>query len=238
MFAEFDQDIDTVTQKVGALRKTKKDVLADMLRDAILSGELEPGARLFQEQLAERYEVSPTPVREAIQQLVAEGALRHSPYKGVQVAEVNLAEAREIYLIRAALEGLATRLAVPNLRISEIQRLHAIQAEISTLAEDGDVALIRKLNFEFHMLIYAAADAPQLNHIIKSLWVKSPWDTLGVIPNRPGMIVQEHQSVIDAIARGNAEQAGAAMKAHIERVEISLSEYLSRNPGATRTSAK
>ena len=221
-----------MSHKVGVLRKTKKEVLVDMLRDAILSGELEPGARLFQEQLAERYEVSPTPVREAIQQLVAEGALKHSSYKGVQVAEINLTEAREVYLIRAALEELATRLAVPNLKISDIQRLHVIQVEISAQAEDGDVALIRKLNYEFHMLIYAAAEAPQLNHIVKSLWVKSPCDTLGVIPNRPGMIVQEHQLVIDAIAQGNAERAGQCMKAHIERVEASLSEYLSRNPAA------
>src|SRR5205823_2477029 len=85
-------------------RKTKKDLMVELLRDAILSGELAPGERLLQEELADRFDVSPTPVREAIQQLVAEGVLSHSPYKGVQVAEVEVEDVQEIYLIRAALE--------------------------------------------------------------------------------------------------------------------------------------
>src|SRR5260221_13041955 len=107
--------------KGKAERKTKKDLLVEMLPEAILSGDLAPGDRLLQEELAERFDVSPTPVREAIQQLVAEGVLSHSPYKGVQVADVELETIQEVYLIRGAVEGLATRLAVPNLRISEWQ---------------------------------------------------------------------------------------------------------------------
>ncbi len=208
-------------------RKTKKDVMVELLREAILSGELAPGERLLQEELAERFEVSPTPVREAIQQLVAEGALSHSPYRGVQVAEVELEEVREIYLIRAVLEGLATRLAVPNLKISDLQYLNHLQAQIKAAIEQGDIAPLRKLNYDFHMRIYQAAEAPQLLNLIKGLWVKSPWDTLYVVPGRPVNMVGEHQLVIDSILKGDAESAGQHMQLHIEYGRAALTAYLS-----------
>src|SRR5260221_6386608 len=219
--------------KRKAERKTKKDLMVGMLREAILSGELAPGERLLQEELAERFEVSPTPVREAIQQLVAEGVLSHSPYKGVQVAEVEVDAVQEIYLIRAALEGLATRLATPNLKISTLQRLNGIQSEINDQVARGEIAPIRKLNYDFHMLIYSAAEAPQLFQLIKGLWVKTPWDTLYVIPGRPVNMLDEHKLIIDAISRGDAVLAGQHMQSHIEIVRASLVKFLSEKAGLT-----
>src|SRR5258707_15660210 len=140
-----------MASKHKTARKTKKDRMVELLREAVLAGELAPGERLLQEELADRFDVSPTPVREAIQQLVAEGVLSHSPYRRVQVAEVDLEDMQEIYLIRAVLEGLATRLAVPNLKISDLQRLHSVQDEIQRTISRGEIAPIRKLNYDFHM---------------------------------------------------------------------------------------
>src|SRR5262245_31267876 len=201
--------------------------MVELLRESVLSGELVPGERLLQEELAERFDVSATPVREAIQQLVAEGVLSHSPYKGVQVAEVDLDEARETYLIRAVLENLATRLAVPNLKISDLQYLNNLQAAIKAAIENGDITPIRKLNYDFHMRIYETAEAPQLLNLIKNLWVKTPWDTLYVIPDRPVNMVAEHQLIIDTIIKGDAEAAGKHMQSHIEMVRTALTAYLS-----------
>lgn len=216
-----------MARKSAAPQKTKKDLVVEILRDAILSGELEPGARLIQEELAERFQVSPTPIREAIQQLVAEGVLSHSPYKGVQVAEVRLEDMREVYLIRSVTEALATRQAVPNLRIADVVHLRELQASIAENVEKGELTVLRKLNYEFHMLIYEAANMPQLLHLIKSLWAKSPWDTLFVLPNRAIMIVDEHRPVIAAIEQGDADLAGQAMQAHIEHGLAVLSRFLS-----------
>ena len=95
--------------------KSKKDLVVDVIREAILSGELEPGARLLQEDLAERLQVSSTPVREALRQLESEGILQSSPNRGVRVTEVDFGAVREIYQIRAELEALATRCAAPRL---------------------------------------------------------------------------------------------------------------------------
>jgi DNA-binding GntR family transcriptional regulator len=222
-----------MASKHKAARKTKKDLMVELLREAILAGALAPGERLLQEELADRFDVSPTPVREAIQQLVAEGVLSHSPYRGVQVAEVDLEDVQEIYLIRAVLEGLATRLAVPNLKISDLQRLHTLQDEIRGTIARGEIAPIRKLNYDFHMRIYTAAEAPQLFQMVKGLWVKAPWDTLYVIPGRPVNMLEEHQLIINAISKGDAVLAGQYMQSHIEIVRAALTKFLSEKEGLT-----
>jgi DNA-binding GntR family transcriptional regulator len=207
-------------------QKTKKDVMVDLLRDAILSGELVPGERLLQEELAERFQVSPTPVREAIQQLVAEGILSHSPYKGVQVAEVREEDMREVYLIRAALERLATEHGVPNLKISDVKRLNELERDIEAIVEHGERGALVKLNREFHMLIYEATGMPQLIQMVKTVWIKSPWDTLFVVPNRARQIMEEHRALLDAIGKGDAELAGRCMETHINRGAMALTGYL------------
>ncbi len=207
-------------------QKTKKDIMVEILRDAILSGELQPGERLLQEELAERFNVSSTPVREAIQQLIAEGVLSHSPYRGVEVAEVRLENTREIYLIRSVVEALAVRLGVPNLKISEVQHLHTLHHQMAFSVKQADYRPLLRLNREFHMLIYQAATAPTLYQIIKTLWIKSPWDTLFVVPHRPQMVIEEHQHILDAIDAGDAVQAGHFMQQHIERGSAALAKYL------------
>src|SRR5262245_9077955 len=108
----------------ASLNRTKKDKVVESIREAVLSGELQPGERLEQDKLAERFSVSPTPVREALRQLEAEGIVDYNPHRGVRVAEVSLSDVREIYLIRGTLEALATRLAVSYLNSSHILRLN------------------------------------------------------------------------------------------------------------------
>src|SRR5258708_13402489 len=124
-------------------QKTKMVVVAETLRSAILSGDLGPGERLTQEELAARFNVSMTPVREAIQQLVAEGVLDQSPYKGVQVAEVTTEEATEIYLIRSSVESLAVKIGVPNLRISDAQRIPSLHPQIPELTDQSSIPHVR-----------------------------------------------------------------------------------------------
>jgi DNA-binding GntR family transcriptional regulator len=205
--------------------RTKKELMVDLLREAILSGEIQPGERLLQEALAERFKVSQTPIREAIQQLIAEGVLSHSPYRGVQVAEVRPAEAQQVYLIRAALESLATRQAVPNLKLSDVAALRANQLAFEQVAAGGEGSTLQ-INNTFHQTIYSAAGMPLLEGLIKSLWVKTPWDTLFVIPNRLKDAAAEHRRILDAIEAGDAELAGQRMAEHLEAGARALAAYL------------
>jgi DNA-binding GntR family transcriptional regulator len=206
--------------------KSKKDLVVDALREAILSGELEPGERLLQEDLAERLKMSSTPVREALRQLESEGILQSSPNRGVRVAEVDLRSVHEVYMIRATLEALATRMAVPKLRPAHLDHLRILHARIEDLIKQKELKELRRLNYELHILIYETADMPELLKIIRSLWTKFPWDTLNVLPDRAGVSAAEHADLINALAAGDAELAGQLMHAHIESGARELDSYL------------
>jgi len=219
-----------MSSPIAGQQKTKKDLIADILREAILSGELVPGERLLQEELAERFEVSPTPIREAVQQLVAEGVLSHSPYRGVQVAEVRMEDVQEVYLIRSVIEELATQMAVLNLRIIDVRQLRTYQEQIQHCVQKSELQPLRKLNYEFHMLIYKAANLPLLLSMIRILWTKFPWDTLHVLPQRAQSAADEHQQILDAINQGDADLAGKLMRTHIESSSSALRDYLTK-PG-------
>lgn len=209
--------------------KTKKDAIVELLREEILSGELEPGARLHQDRLAARFRVSSTPIREALRELEAEGAINHTPRKGVRVADVNqtrVRELREIYLVRGSLESLATRLAVSYLNIVHVQRLKVLLATMEADVAAGQLKKLRKQNYDFHMLIYQAAEMPQLLKLIRVLWTKFPWDTLHVLPGRALSSIEEHKRIVQAIEEGNAKFACQLMQEHIDHSADALTEFL------------
>jgi DNA-binding GntR family transcriptional regulator len=207
---------------------TKTDQVVQILREAIMSGELQPGERLMQDALAEQLNVSATPIREALRQLESEGILSHSPHKGVRVAEVELEDVEEIYRIRAVLEELATRMAVPNIPAEMLQDLRELHERLDELTESGEPESLRRLNYDFHMMIYEAADMPELLRIIRSLWTKFPWDTLHVLPRRAQASLAEHAALMEAIEDRNPVLAGRRMQEHIQAGAETLREYLSQ----------
>lgn len=213
--------------------KTKKGLIVEILREAILVGDLRPGERLLQSKLASAFDVSPTPVREALLQLEAEGVLAHRPHKGVHVTEAKPEHVQEIYLIRRALEGLATQHAVPNLREGDLHKLRSLQSQIAAFVEEKQIDKTRKANYELHMLIYHAADMPELYRMIRRLWVSFPWDSLYVLPSRAPDVVSEHQRLIDAIEEGNPKLAGRLMIEHLDNAATALRTYAIDNHEAT-----
>jgi DNA-binding GntR family transcriptional regulator len=214
-----------------ANQKTKMDIIVETLREAVLTGEFGSGDRLLQDELAERFQTSSTPIREALRQLQAEGILEHSPYRGVQVAEVKMDDVREIYMIRAVMESFVTRLAVPYLSHPQIEQLRALQAQMRQIVASGEVMRgevsgLRKVNYEFHLLIYETANLPYSLKIIKNLWAQSPWDALYVLPGRAQKSLDEHDLIIDAIAEQDAKRAGARVQEHIEYAAAALAAYI------------
>ncbi len=212
-----------------ANQKTKMDQIVETLREAVLMGEFESGPRLLQEELAERFNTSSTPIREALRQLQAEGILEHSPYRGVQVAEVRMEDVREIYMVRAVMEPFATRLAVPYISGANLEQLRALQAEMRTYEANGEAARLRKANYEFHLMIYEAANMPYTLKIIKSLWAMCPWDALYVLPGRVPKSLEEHERILEAIAEENVRLAGQRVQEHIEYAAAALADYIDRH---------
>ncbi len=159
---------------------TKADEIALALEDDIVSGRVEPGEVLRQEQLSERFGVSRTPIREALRRLAAHGLVSFTPNRGVRVRTLSREELREAFLVRSELEGLATELAVPRMTPERLAELDAAEQRFSELTvalrekarsgvEDNALAVDwMRANYGFHDVIYAAAETPYLERLAKS----------------------------------------------------------------------
>jgi len=198
------------------------------LREAILRGDYEPGQRLPQKDLTEQLDMSPTPIREALRILEAQGLLKRVPYKGAYVAEVSPDESEEISVIRSALEGLATKMAVPNLTEDDFAQLEALTGEMQEAWNQMNIGRLRRANYRFHALIYQRAGSQRLSDMIISLWPQFATDTLWMIPGRAERSIQQHQALIAKIREGDSEAAAELMSDHILTAGESITDFLKR----------
>jgi DNA-binding GntR family transcriptional regulator len=222
----------------SSIPRTVKDVLVETLRDEIIRGDLVPGQYLRLEEIAARFDVSTMPVREALRDLAAEGLVTIFPHRGAMVTQLSADELQDIYDIRATLEEMATRLAVPFVT-------KAILTELASLIEQienhvGDVATLVKLNHQFHLTLYAASGRKHLCELIRMLRYRSQHYLhvytaevdVGHLPQIPG----EHRAILEACKRGDAEQAAALMREHVaEAGRVIVEHARQRDEGAAAT---
>jgi DNA-binding GntR family transcriptional regulator len=147
-------------------RTSASHVIADALRDAIVSGTLAPGAPLRQDAIARHFSVSAIPVREALRQLESEGWVNVEMNKGATVAPLSADEAREIYEIRSALESLALGLAIPHHTPETLARARAL---CDAAEGEPDRSLYVTRNEAFHMSLYEPSGRPRLIEMIAAL---------------------------------------------------------------------
>lgn len=179
-------------------------------------GSLQPGDRLTETDLASRFGISRTPIREAIRLLEADGLVTHKPRVGATVRSLDYAEITELYEMRAVLEGTAARFAARAAYDSETDELAAINDAMAQSPED--VERLFTLNARFHTVLLNAARNKFLIRAMKSiqktLLILGP-STL-VEAERVTGALQEHAAIIDALRAHNGDHAEAAMKTHIE----------------------
>jgi DNA-binding GntR family transcriptional regulator len=209
---------------------TKKDLVLDWFREAIVTGELQAGQHVPQEELAERLGVSITPVREAISELRAAGLLTQNTHRGARVADTDARVATDLHLLRSTLEPLAARRAVAHLTETDLQLLRQLQARYGDLVERGESRDLRKLNYQFHMSIYRAADSPLLLDFIAQLWARVPLDILSALPDRSTTSLREHEQILRALERREVEAAEHLTREHIAHGAEALLEVISRSP--------
>jgi DNA-binding GntR family transcriptional regulator len=234
------------------LAQTKADEIAMVIEEAILSGELEPGTVLRQEQLSERFGVSRTPVREALRQLSALGMVDFVPNRGARVRSLSRADLREAFLIRAELEGLATELATPRMGEAELAELAAAGDEFARLthvlrsgefAERDFAALTAEwvhANETFHDVILRAAASPLVERMAKSMrrvfHGQSVWATETKVDELYEENLRQHRAIHEAIASGSARGARILATEHVlssgRLLEAILDELEHRNLGS------
>lgn len=208
--------------------RSKADLVADMLRDEIAHGHLEPGSVLRQREIATRFGVSPTPVREALSRLEVEGFVTSMLHRGATVVRQERARLEENFRIRATLEALAVELAVGRLTERDLTKLEAINKQISK--HKRVTQKVVDLNRAFHMTIYEAMDSPLLLTLIRHLWRALSG---GPRVHRPLQeSVKQHAELIDALRRKDTTRASELTRYHIISSGPVLSEDAQEEPAA------
>jgi DNA-binding GntR family transcriptional regulator len=190
--------------------RSKTDLVAEAIKEMVQSGELEPGTELRQREIADILGVSPTPVREALRRLEAEGFVASEPHRAAVVVRPENSEVYQNALIRGTLEGLGAELAAKKVTSEDIEMLTELNAR---LGQAADLAEASRIDREFHLRIYEITGSPVLISQINFLW-----RTLGDGPpvDRPlDDWVGQHQKIIEALAAGDCSEANAATNSHI-----------------------
>ncbi len=194
------------------LYTSKTDMVAAMLRELIVSGQLVPGEPLRQRDLAGRFDVSATPIREALRRLEAEGLVVGDAHRGATVAKPDAGATADNYRIRAALEPLATEMATERIEDAAFAELDEINDAIRALPE-GDPRY-REHNSRFHFAIYQASGSPVLVSLIRMLWQSLPQQPAPTRSHRES--ADQHAAILEAVRRRDGERAGALTREHIQ----------------------
>lgn len=188
------------------------------LREAILTGRLEPGTRLVERKIAKQLGVSRTPVREAIRKLELEGLVEHLPRRGVVVARMSVREAWEVYSIRAVLEGLAARLAAERINPMQLKKLNELVNAMEKACDEENYAKLQELHLEFNSIICKAAESPRLHQMIDNLvdYIVGFTKIGYSVPGRTRAATREHRELLEALMNGDGEKAEKIARQHIE----------------------
>jgi len=212
----------------------KTYLAVERLRDAILDGRYRPGEKLRQNKVAEELGLSPTPVREALRRLQAEGLVTHSPRRGVRVSRVGIEEITEIYRVLAVLEGLAARLVAerPD-RAATVVQLERIQGRVEARLRRGGRGDWVRINTQFEALLHAGCKSARLQTVLQSLWDAIPRDPIGMVDSMAASTTAEHRAVLEALRRADGEAAERAMRVHVEQSSAKRIQFLADVAAAT-----
>lgn len=205
---------------------TKTDFAAQQLRERIFVGDFAPGERLMVEHLKADLAMSPTPIREALRVLQAEGLIVHRPHHGMVVARQSIEDVQEICDLRAVLEPHALELAMPNMDAATLDKLDKLHAELVSASEHDNATDAIAINHEWHWLIYRTAGSARLEDYIQRLWKAFPWRVLGTFPGRAEHAAHEHEPIQAAIRTGDTTDAVEHLRQHIKNGENALVQRL------------
>ncbi len=194
-----------------------RDVVFQTLREAILKGDLRPGERLMELQLAAKLGVSRTPIREAIRMLEQEGLAVTIPRKGAEVARMTEKDMEDVLQIREALADLAVQVACDKITQEQLERLMATMKNFELAVQAGDLSKIVAYDVEFHDVIYEATDNPKLVILLSNLReqiYRYRVEYLKEKENYP-MLIVEHEEIVQALKQKNKERVADAMRNHI-----------------------
>ncbi len=205
-----------------------RDVVFNTLRQAILRGELKPGERLMEIQLANKLGVSRTPIREAIRKLELEGLVLMIPRRGAEVAEITEKSLRDVLEVRKALEELSVELACERIAEDDIAKLKTAAKEFEETLKTGDVTQYAEADVKFHDIIYFATENQRLIQLLYNLREQMYRYRVEYLKREEvhQTLLREHEHIIACIEKRDKEGAVDAIVSHIENQEKAVSHTI------------
>lgn len=207
-----------------------RDIVFNTLREAILKGELLPGERLMEIQLASKLGVSRTPIREAIRMLEQEGLAVTMPRKGAEVARMTLKDMEDVLEVREALDELAAQIACDKITKEQLAALKKTKEEFVTSIEDGDVKKLAEADVRFHDVIYNSTDNTKLVTLLNNLreqmyryrieYLKNP-------DNYPGLL-KEHDDIVEALEARDKAKVTEIMHKHVANQALAVKDVIEK----------
>ncbi|WP_279478750.1 GntR family transcriptional regulator [Aureimonas sp. SK2] len=197
--------------------RTLNDLAYDRIRDGLMAGSFDPGQVLVIRTLAETYGISTTPVREALQRLVAERLLVLLPNRSIAVPALEAAKYAELARIRCELEGLAAELAAPRVRKGVLRKLARLADDMDESLASRDHDAYRRENRAFHFAVYSEAASPRLLELISDLWSQTgPYmKELFGAPAYEAKANEAHRTILAALEAGDGAAARAGVVADL-----------------------
>ncbi len=198
-------------------RRTLHSEIADFIRDMIVRGELEPGSRIPEKDLCARFDISRTPLREALKVLATEGMIILLPQRGARVAALTNEELYEIFPIIASLEGLASELACQHITRDELAAIEQLHAQMLLAYQRQDKLDYARLNREIHLALFSAARNQSLLALYKTLElrIRNIRHTVRQLPKDWQRAVNEHEEIMACLRAKNAAKLAKTMRKHI-----------------------
>jgi len=190
---------------------SKTDLVAALIRELVITGELAAGGQLRQRDLARRFGVSQTPVREAMRRLESEGLLVCDTHRGFTVAAPELGPVEENFQIRAALESLGASLAARKIDAAGLARLRGLNDQMRALPDDDPS--YAELNREFHFTVYSCSGSPLLLSLMRLLWAALRGGPR--VTRTHAESARQHDEILKALADGDTAGASARTYQHI-----------------------
>ncbi len=215
-------------------RRTLAVEVADVLREMILVGELAPGQRTTQDELAQRLDVSTMPVREALLRLASEGFVEAAPNRSFAVARTSRRDIQDVYWMHAIVAGELTRRACERMDDELLGRVRRRAEAFSAALHAADDQALEQANWRFHQEINRAADAPKLLLVLRTTLRFIPRGFYALLPAWGHVSEQGHARIVEALGRRDPDAARAAAEEHVREAGDLVIELFSAKGYWTR----
>jgi len=223
-------------RKTSSAQTTAHSRVYAGLKQALMNGDFVPGQRLVVRQIAESFETSPMPVREALKQLVSDDALFDHPNRGVIVPEATVQVISDLVRVRCTIEGSATEWAASTIAPDELDRIEELNERMKACTTVDTAGDYLAFNREFHFAIYRASRSSAIQPIIERMWLRAgPWLNIMRGEATLGLGLDYHAEIIAALRGGDGASARRALVADITDAADIMLRAASQTPPAPRS---